>query len=105
VCPFTRRTANLGGNGLCSNVTIRNTSGKSQDYNVLDFKVQSPSGDVATGSVLNFARGALTSGTLIAGGTKTELVCTDYAGEKGRYVFIYKPNPFQQDRGIWLFSI
>jgi hypothetical protein len=32
-------------------------------------------------------------------------VCTDYAGEKGRYVFIYKPNPFQQDRGIWLFSI
>jgi hypothetical protein len=102
--PFTSESDAIGGKALCAKVAIRNTSSKSQDYNVLDFKVQTPSGDVATTSTLSLA-GTLDSGTLIAGATKTGLVCTDNKGEKGKYIFIYKPNPFESNRGIWLFSV
>ncbi len=102
--PFTPRKDAVGGNALCSNVTIKNTSSKSQDYNVFFFKVQSPSGVVATLSGQSFA-GTLSSGTLIAGATQAGLVCTDDNGEKGQYVFIYKPNVFKSDRGIWLFKV
>jgi len=103
--PLTLKTADLGARALCSTVTLQNTSTKSRDYNVLDFKLQTPNGDVATASFLNFAGGTLGSGVLISGGTKTGLICSDFTGEKGRYVFIYKPDPFQPDRGIWLFDV
>jgi hypothetical protein len=97
--PFKATTDAVGTKALCSKVTIKNTSNKSQDYNELDFKVQTPSGDVATMSTLSLA-GTLNSGTLIAGATKVGLVCSDNKGERGEYVFIYKPNPFKDDRGI-----
>jgi len=102
--PFKIHKDGLGDKGLCSRVTMKNTSGSSQDYNELDFKVQTPTGDVATLSTLSLG-GTLNSGTLIAGAAKTGLVCTDYKrAQKGTYVFIYKPNPFEADRGIWLFK-
>ncbi len=43
------------GKALCSNVTITNNSGKTQDYNVFNFKTQTPSGVVDTGSSTNLA--------------------------------------------------
>ena len=98
------KTDDIGGKALCSDVTLKNTSSKSQDYNVLDFKIQTPSGDVATMSTLSFAS-TLNSGTLIKGATKQGLVCSDDKGETGQYVFIYKPNPFDASRGVWLFTI
>ena len=102
--PFKVHKDALGDKSLCSRVTMKNTSRSSQDYNELDFKVQTPGGDVASLSTLSLS-GTLNSGTLIAGATKTGLVCGDYKGEKGTYVFIYKPNPFESDRGIWLFNV
>jgi len=102
--PLTATTDALGTAALCSNTTLTNTSDKSQDYNVLDFSVQSPSGNVGTLSTMSVAS-TLSSGTLIAGAAKTGLVCTNDAGEKGSYIFIYKPNPFSSDRGIWQFTV
>lgn len=102
--PFKAQTDALSTKALCSDITIVNTSDESQDYNVFDFKVQTPSGDVATTGVASFA-GTLNSGTLIAGATKKGLVCTDDTGERGQYVFIYKPNAFSDSRGTWLFSV
>ena len=96
-------TDSLGSKAVCSAVTINNVSNGSQDYNVLDFKVQTPSGDVATASTLNLAE-TLNSGTLVAGGVKTGQICSDYKGT-GQYVLIYKPNPFESTRGIWLFHV
>jgi hypothetical protein len=101
--PLQVETDSLGSKGVCSAVTINNVSSGSQDYNVLDFKVQTPSGDVATSSTLNFAQ-TLDSGTLVPGGVKTGQVCSDYSGT-GQYVLIYKPNPFESTRGIWLFHV
>jgi hypothetical protein len=90
---------------LCSNVTIKNNSSKSQDYNVLDFKIQTPSGNVSTGSTLNLGS-TLNSGTLVAGGTTAGKVCTDNkTGEKGAFVLIYKPSVFNSTRGTWLTTI
>jgi hypothetical protein len=97
-------TKGLAGKALCTNVTIKNDSGESRPYNVFDFKIQTPSGDVATTGAAGLD-GTLNSGTLVAGGTKTGKVCSDSTDEKGQYVFIYKPNPFLADRGIWLFSV
>ena len=88
---------------LCSTITIKNTSNESQDYNVFDFKVQTPGGVVATTSSIG-AAGDLDSGALIAGATKTGDMCTEDKGEKGQYVVIYKPNPFDDARGTWLFT-
>ena len=34
----------------------------------------------------------------------TGQVCGDYKGT-GQYVLIYKPNPFESTRGIWLFDV
>ena len=101
---FAAKTDVLDTKVLCSSVTITNNTSKSQDYNVFDFKVQTPSGDVATTSVASFA-GTLNSGTLIKGATQKGLVCTDDKGEKGKYVFIYKPNVFTSNRGVWLFNV
>jgi hypothetical protein len=39
------------------------------------------------------------------GGTKTGKVCSDSTEAKGQYVLIYKPNAFESDRGIWLFTV
>ena len=102
--PFETQDDSFGGKALCSAVSILNTSDESQDYNVFDFKVQTPSGDVASTGVANFA-GTLNSGAIIKGATKEGLVCTDDTGETGMYVFIYKPNAFSDDRGILLFNV
>jgi hypothetical protein len=89
---------------LCSTVSIKNTSSKSQNYNELDFKIQTPSGDVATASTVSIDSD-LGSGTVIAGATKQGLLCTDDKGEKGQYVMIYKPGWFDKKRGTWLFNV
>jgi hypothetical protein len=47
----------------------------------------------------------LTSGTLVAGGTKSGKVCRGDVTEKGQYVLIYKPNAFMDDRAVWLFKV
>ena len=98
-------TDQLSQPALCSTVTIKNDTGKSQDYNVFDFKIQTPSGDVSSTSTLNLSS-TLASGTLVTGGTKTGTVCTDNAtGAKGQYVIIYKPGAFSSDRAVWLSTV
>ena len=94
----------IGGRSLCTDVTLKNGSGESKDYNALDFKIQTPNGDVATASAMGVGA-TLGSGTLVAGGTKSGKLCRDDATEKGQYVVIYKPNPWMDDRGVWLFTV
>ena len=49
--------------------------------------------------------GTLNSGALVPGGTKSGKVCSDGDRESGQYVFIYKPNAFLDERGVWLFTV
>jgi hypothetical protein len=94
----------FGSKSLCSEISLKNDSGESQDYNALNFKIQNPSGDVSSTSSMGLGS-TLNSGTLVAGGTKTGTICRDNATEKGQYVVIYKPNAFMDDRAIWLFKV
>ena len=94
----------LGSKSLCSEISLKNDSGESQDYKALDFKIQTPSGDVSTTSTMGVGS-TLNSGTLVAGGTKTGTICRDKATEKGQYVVIYKPNSFMDERAVWLFTV
>ena len=94
----------IGGKSLCSDVTIRNGSGESKDYNVFDFKIRTSSGDVSSTSSAGIGS-TLASGTLVAGGTKSGKVCRDDATEKGQYVLIYKPIGFADDRAVWLTEV
>ena len=94
----------IGGKSLCTDVTLKNDSGESKDYNVFDFKIQTPSGDVSSTSSAGIGS-TLQSGTLVAGGTKAGKLCRDGAQEKGQYVVIYKPNAFMDERAVWLFEV
>jgi hypothetical protein len=102
--PLKSTNDGIGGKSLCSDVTLRNGSDESKDYNVFDFKIQTPSGDVSSTSSAGIGS-SLNSGTLVAGGTKSGKVCRDDATEKGQYVMIYKPNAFVDDRAVWLFEV
>ena len=102
--PLKNTDNGFGSKSLCSEIALKNDSGESQDYNALDFKIQTPSGDVSTTSTMGLGS-TLNSGTLVAGGTKTGTICRDNATEKGQYVVIYKPNSFMDDRAVWLFKV
>lgn len=103
--PLTLQPDSYGGTqSLCAAVTIANNSGKSQDYNVLSFKMRPPSGDVGTANTLSLA-GTLHSGVLVNGGTTSGDVCTPYKGEQGRYILIYKPGAFRADRVTWISTV
>lgn len=102
--PLTSTNNGIGGKSLCSDITIRNGSDESKDYNVFDFKIQTPSGDVSSTSSAGIGS-TLASGTLIASGTKSGKVCRDDAAEKGQYVLIYKPIGFTDDRAVWLSKV
>lgn len=102
--PLKNTDNGIGGKSLCSEISLKNDSGESQDYNALNFKIQTPSGDVSSTSTMGIGS-TLYSGTLVAGGTKTGTICRDDATEKGQYVVIYKPNAFMDERAVWLFKV
>jgi hypothetical protein len=90
-----------GGIALCSSVTLTNNSGEKQGYNTQDFKIQNPAGEVNSPDPQGID-GALQSGALGAGGTKTGKVCDERGARKGLYAVIYEPDLFGPERGVWL---
>lgn len=98
-------TSSLGSNVICASVTIKNHNSSTISYNDLYWKLQTPSGKVEDAD-FETPNGAtdLGSGNIVAGGSTTGTVCFDDPGQSGTYVGIYKPDPFQANRGIWLFS-
>jgi len=89
-----------GGGDICTTVDYDNNSGETASYNTLDWKLQAPSGQVES----TFA-GNLGSGDLVAGGHKKGTVCFDPVSGNGQFVLIYKPNPIEGQRGIWLYRV
>ena len=90
-----------GGN-LCSNVNYVNNSDQTVSFNTLDWRVQSPSGEVQNNV---FAGGGnLGSGDLIKGGTKSGSMCFDPVAGSGTFVTIYQA-PISQMRGVWLSAV
>jgi hypothetical protein len=92
----------LGGNEICTTVKVKNHNSSTITYNDLYWTLQTPSGEVVN---TNFqASPDLGSGSIVGGGTASGQVCFDDPGQTGKYVGIYKPDPFSAARGIWLFT-
>lgn len=97
---WSHQTDSFGTTDICAAVTVVNHNSSTISYNDLYWKLQSPSGAVTD---TNFsASNDLGSGSLVAGGTVSGNVCFDNPGQSGTYVGIYKPDPFNATRGIWL---
>jgi hypothetical protein len=90
-----------GGLALCSDVTLSNNSVDKQDYNAADFTIQNPAGEAKSPDP-QAINGALRSGALGPGGTKTAKICDQRPLQTGLYVLIYAPSLFDAQRGIWL---
>ena len=90
-----------GGN-LCSTVKYVNNSDGTVSFNMLDWRVQSPKGEVQNNVFAG--SGDLGSGELIKGGTKSGTMCFDPVAGSGTFVTIYQV-PVSQTRGVWLSSV
>ncbi|MHB8438227.1 MAG: DUF4352 domain-containing protein [Acidimicrobiales bacterium] len=98
-------TTELGTKVICATVSIKNHNTGTISYNDLYWKLQAPSGKVEDADFQTASGGTgLGSGDIVAGGSTSGQVCFDDPGQAGVYVGIYKPDPFQSNRGIWLFS-
>ncbi len=86
----------LGQSEICSDVTYRNTTGATQPYNELDWKLQTPTGQVQT---FDFAAGnTLNSGVVVSKGTTSGTLSFADQGASGLYTLIWKPSPFEAAR-------
>ncbi len=85
---------------ICTDVSYTNNSDETIQFNMLDWKIQSPAGEVQDN--LFAGGGTLSSGDLIAGGEKSGSVCFDPLEGSGEFVLIYKPGAWSDDRGIWV---
>jgi hypothetical protein len=100
---WTRSTDSLSQAVICAAVTIKNNNKSTISYNEFDWKLQTPSGKVLDASLAD--TNALNSGDLVGGGTASGNVCFDDPAQSGGYVGIYKPDPYNATRGIWLFPL
>lgn len=88
---------------LCTTAVLNNGSSDTIDFNLFDWKLQSPAG-----AILNSGFGGsdniINSGELAPGGTTTGDICFDAdTAETGQYVVLYEPVfSFFADRGAWL---
>jgi len=98
-------TTDSGDNIICATVSITNHNTGIISYTDLYWRLQTPSGKVEETDLETPSGGSdLGGGHIVAGGIAGGTVCFDDASESGTYVGIYKPDPFESNRGIWLFS-
>lgn len=89
------------GNLLCSKVALKNDGDSEVAYNVFDWKLQYPSGDIKTQSISG--GDSLNSGEIAPGGTAEGNVCFEDDGDEGQYILISEGLfSFSSERGVWI---
>lgn len=89
---------------LVADVTVVNRDDRAQPYNLFDWKLQTPSGQVISPTFTSLPN-AMGSGDLIQGGTVSGPVVWQIGAAKGTFTVIYKPDPFDAARGLWKVAI
>jgi hypothetical protein len=89
---------------IVADVTVLNRDKKAQSYNLFDWKLQTPSGQVIDPGFSSI-QGTLSSGDLITGGTVSGKVVFETGAQKGDFYIIYKPDAFDSARGIWKVTV
>jgi len=86
---------------IVADVTILNRNSDAQPYNIFDWRVQTPNGQVLDPAIVT-TPGQLGSGDLVGKGTVSgKVVFKVGADTHGTFYVIYKPDAFASDRGIW----
>lgn len=84
---------------IVADVTIENRDDKAQPYNLFDWKLQTPGGQVVDSTI--YSEDAVSYGDLVKGGKVSGKVAFEVGEEKGDFYIIYKPDPYDAARGIW----
>ena len=87
---------------ICADVSYRNRDDETKNFNVFDWKLQTPSGRVQS---FELTGATLHSGQIVAGGTTSGSVCFEDTGERGQFVLIWKPDPVRSDRGTCVVTL
>ncbi len=90
-------TADQGKTYVSADVTLENTSTRTQPYNVFDFRIQTAGGQVLDGAIV--AEPNLSSGDLVAGGKAQGKIYFQVPVENGHEYIIWKPG-VSSDRAI-----
>lgn len=85
---------------VVADVTIVNRDDKTQPFSIADWKLQTPGGQVLDVTFTSVDQ-LEAFGNLVQGGTVSGKVVWKVGAEKGPFVIIYKPDPFDAARGIW----
>lgn len=88
---------------VVADVAVANRDNRAQPYNVFDWKLQTPNGQVIDPTFSPSVQ-QLGSGDLVQGGNVAGKVAFEVGAAKGQYVVIYKPDPFDAARGLWRIS-
>lgn len=88
---------------VVTEVTIENRDDKAQPYNIYDWKLQTPNGQVIDPRFST--ADSLESGDLVEGGKVSGKVVFEVGDTKGDYYIIYKPDAFDSARGIWKVTV
>lgn len=89
---------------IVADVALRNTGERTRPYNILDWKIQSPEGEV-NDPEFSTAEGQLGSGDLVAGGSTSGRIVFKVGAQRGDFYLIWKPDPFDAARGIWKVTV
>lgn len=84
---------------VVADVAVTNRDNRAQSYNVFDWKLQTPAGQVIDPTFTSMQQ--LGSGDLVQGGNVAGKVIWEVGAAKGQYLVIYKPDPFDAARGLW----
>lgn len=97
------RDHEFGGPQLVVTVTERNRDDRAKPYNLFDWRIQTPEGQVLDPTIPWSTDQDLGSGDLVPGGSVTGDVAFDVG--PGTYFVIWKPNPFDAARGVWQVTV
>ena len=98
---FTEQLSELETEGyLIADVHVFNRDDEAQPYNLLDWRLQTPNGQILDPTFTS-ADGALSAGELIKGGNVRGKVIFEIGAATGEFFLIYKPDPFDAARGLW----
>ncbi len=84
---------------VVADVTLENTTDKTQSYNSLYFRIQTTGGQVLD-STFGTVPSPLNSGDIVAGGKVTGKILFEVPVEDGHQWVIWKPNAYNSDRAI-----
>jgi hypothetical protein len=95
--------AGFGDPQLIVTVTERNRDDAAKPYNLFDWRIQTPEGQVLDPGIPWNTDASLGSGDLVPGGSVSGDVAFDVG--PGTYYVIWKPDPFDAARGVWQVTV